>query len=151
MLYDVFDFIEVRLNSPCTSTGGFALCLRVQACRLTACFVPEKCGTPTHACCMLPEVSAAQAAKARGGRVLLHCSQGVSRSASLAIAYLMWKQNSTFDSTLAAVKAIRGVANPNIGFTCQVWAPRQARKLQKLTLIVRGTTLSSSASSGAIR
>lgn len=61
-----------------------------------------------------------QAAKARNGRVLLHCSQGVSRSASLAIAYLMWKQNRTFDDTLAAVKAIRGVANPNIGFTCQV-------------------------------
>ena len=32
----------------------------------------------------------------------------------------MWKQNRTFDDTLAAVKAIRGVANPNIGFTCQV-------------------------------
>ena len=155
MLYDVFDFIEVRLNSPCTSTGGFALCLRVQACRLIAYFVPGKCGTPTHACCMLPEVSAchliaAQAAKARDGRVLLHCSQGVSRSASLAIAYLMWKQNSTFDSTLAAVKAIRGVANPNIGFTCQVCAPCQACKLQKLTLIVHGTTFSSGASSGVV-
>ena len=55
--------------------------------------------------------------------MLLHCSQGVSRSASLAIAYLMWKQNTTFDNTLAAVKAIRGVANPNIGFTCQVCLP----------------------------
>ena len=64
-----------------------------------------------------------QAAKAKNGRVLLHCSQGVSRSASLAIAYLMWKQMKTFDDTLAAVKAIRGVANPNIGFTCQVCSP----------------------------
>ena len=34
VLYDVFDFIEVRLNTPCTSTGGVALCLRVQTCRL---------------------------------------------------------------------------------------------------------------------
>ncbi len=41
----------------------------------------------------------------------------------MAIAYLMWKQNKTFDNTLAAVKAIRGVANPNIGFTCQVCLP----------------------------
>ena len=65
----------------------------------------------------------AQAAKERNGKVLLHCSQGVSRSASLAIAYLMWKQNTPFDNTLAAVKAIRGVANPNIGFTCQVCWP----------------------------
>ena len=55
--------------------------------------------------------------------MLLHCSQGVSRSASLAIAYLMWKQSTPFDNTLAAVKAIRGVANPNIGFTCQVCWP----------------------------
>ena len=73
--------------------------------------------------------------------MLLHCSQGVSRSASLAIAYLMWKQNSTFDSTLAAVKAIRGVANPNIGFTCQVCAPCHACNLQKRTFnCLRGNT-----------
>ena len=45
----------------------------------------------------------------------------------MAIAYLMWKQNKTFDSTLAAVKAIRGVANPNIGFTCQVRLPAPSR------------------------
>jgi hypothetical protein len=93
---------------------------------------------------------AAQAAKARGGRVLLHCSQGVSRSASLAIGYLMWKQNSTFDSTLAAVKAIRGVANPNIGFTCQVCALCRAGNLQKLTSIVYGTARFSGANSGAM-
>lgn len=62
-----------------------------------------------------------QAARSSGGRVLLHCSQGVSRSASLAIGYLMWRRGGSFDEVLASVKAIRGVANPNIGFTCQVW------------------------------
>lgn len=46
--------------------------------------------------------------------------QGVSRSASLAIAYLMWKQGTGYDETFSAVKARRGVANPNIGFICQV-------------------------------
>ena len=55
-----------------------------------------------------------------GGRVLVHCSQGVSRSAALAIAYLMWQRNEQYDPVFQQVKAIRGVANPNIGFTCQV-------------------------------
>ena len=61
-----------------------------------------------------------QGARAGGGRVLLHCSQGVSRSASLAIAYLMWQRSASFEEVLASVNAVRGVANPNIGFTCQV-------------------------------
>ena len=54
------------------------------------------------------------------GRVLVHCSQGVSRSATLAIAYLMWKREANYDDVFTAVKACRGVANPNIGFICQV-------------------------------
>lgn len=66
------------------------------------------------------------------GRVLIHCSQGVSRSASLAIAYLMWKRAAGYDDVFQEVKAARGVANPNIGFICQVclpsimWAPLPA-------------------------
>ena len=54
------------------------------------------------------------------GRVLIHCSQGVSRSASLAIAYMMWKRAAGYDEVFQEVKAARGVANPNIGFICQV-------------------------------
>jgi hypothetical protein len=46
--------------------------------------------------------------------------QGVSRSASLVIAYLMWSLRKGFDETFGLVKAARGVASPNIGFTCQV-------------------------------
>ena len=51
--------------------------------------------------------------------MFIHCSQGVSRSVTLAIAYLMWRNGQTFDEAFAAVKAARGVANPNIGFVCQ--------------------------------
>jgi protein-tyrosine phosphatase len=58
--------------------------------------------------------------------VLLHCSQGVSRSATLAIAYRMWRHGETYDDAFRAVKAARGVVNPNIGFTCQVGRPRAA-------------------------
>lgn len=52
--------------------------------------------------------------------MLVHCSQGVSRSVTLVIAYLMWRNGQCFEEAFAAVKAARGVANPNIGFVCQV-------------------------------
>jgi hypothetical protein len=75
-------------------------------------------------------LQAAAAAPGGSGRVLVHCSQGVSRSATLAIAYLMWKQAACYDDVFQAVKAARGVTNPNIGFICQVggwWGEMQER------------------------
>ncbi|KAK6139187.1 hypothetical protein DH2020_027066 [Rehmannia glutinosa] len=56
----------------------------------------------------------------QGGRVLVHCCQGVSRSTSLVIAYLMWKEGQSFDDAFQHVKAARGVTNPNVGFACQL-------------------------------
>lgn len=51
---------------------------------------------------------------AAGGRLLVHCSQGVSRSASLVIAYLMWRDGKEYEETFRRVKAVRGIANPNM-------------------------------------
>lgn len=56
----------------------------------------------------------------QGGRVLVHCCHGVSRSTSLVIAYLMWKEGQSFDDAFQHVKAARGVTNPNVGFACQL-------------------------------
>ncbi|XP_059280598.1 protein-tyrosine-phosphatase MKP1-like [Lycium ferocissimum] len=56
----------------------------------------------------------------RGGRVFVHCFQGVSRSTSLVIAYLMWKEGLSFEDAFQHVKAARGVTNPNMGFACQL-------------------------------
>jgi predicted protein tyrosine phosphatase len=62
-----------------------------------------------------------------GGAALVHCSQGVSRSVALCVAYLMWRDGDGYDDAFARVKAARGVANPNMGFACQLlqWAKRR--------------------------
>ncbi|OMO58841.1 hypothetical protein CCACVL1_25322 [Corchorus capsularis] len=56
----------------------------------------------------------------QGGRVFVHCCQGVSRSTSLVIAYLMWREGQSFDDAFQYVKAARGIADPNMGFACQL-------------------------------
>ncbi|OVA18266.1 Dual specificity phosphatase [Macleaya cordata] len=56
----------------------------------------------------------------QGGRVFVHCCQGVSRSTSLVIAYLMWREGQSFDDAFQFVKTARRIANPNMGFACQL-------------------------------
>ncbi|CAL0325097.1 unnamed protein product [Lupinus luteus] len=56
----------------------------------------------------------------QGGRVLVHCCQGVSRSTSLVIAYIMWRESQSFEDAFQYVKNARGVTNPNMGFACQL-------------------------------
>lgn len=68
------------------------------------------------------------AAHHQGGRVLVHCSQGVSRSATLAIAYLMWRLDQTYEETYQKMREARGVTSPNIGFTCQLLQWQKRRK-----------------------
>ena len=65
-----------------------------------------------------------------GGRVLVHCSQGVSRSVSVVVGYLMWRDDEAYERAFARVKEKRGVANPNMGFACQLlqWRRRVERE-----------------------
>ncbi|KAK9052716.1 hypothetical protein SSX86_029346 [Deinandra increscens subsp. villosa] len=56
----------------------------------------------------------------QNGRVFVHCCQGVSRSTSLVIAYLMWREGQSFEAAFQQVKAARGVTNPNMGFASQL-------------------------------
>jgi protein tyrosine phosphatase len=53
---------------------------------------------------------------AGGDPVLVHCSYGVSRSASIIIAYLIKEKNMTYEQALNYVKMIRPRINPNRGF-----------------------------------
>ncbi|XP_028318459.1 dual specificity protein phosphatase 26 [Gouania willdenowi] len=54
-----------------------------------------------------------------GGKVLVHCAVGLSRSATLVLAYLMIRQNLTLVEAIRTVKDHRGVV-PNRGFLRQL-------------------------------
>ncbi|CAN8279392.1 unnamed protein product [Cochlearia groenlandica] len=56
----------------------------------------------------------------QSGRLYVHCCQGVSRSTSLVIAYLMWREGQSFDDAFQYVKSARGITDPNMGFACQL-------------------------------
>ena len=58
-------------------------------------------------------------------KVLVHCQQGVSRSTVLVIAYLMYHENSDYDTIYEYVRARRGICRPNVGFMCQLLAWRK--------------------------
>jgi len=61
-----------------------------------------------------------QSALEGGGRVLVHCREGVSRSATMIIAYLMWRFRLSFEAAHERIRKVRPICNPNTGFTCQL-------------------------------
>ena len=73
---------------------------------------------------MLPiseALAAIDAAEAAGGRVLVHCAAGGSRSASCVCAWLMRERLCRYDEALAFLRVRRWVA-PNGGFEDQLRA-----------------------------
>jgi protein-tyrosine phosphatase len=61
-----------------------------------------------------------QAAISQGGKVLVHCNAGVSRSSAIIIAYLIRHQDMKYDQALDQVRTNRATAKPNIGFETQL-------------------------------
>ena len=55
-----------------------------------------------------------------GGKTLVHCVAGVSRSASLCIAYLMKYHRMSLRQAFYHVRNCRHIINPNIGFWRQL-------------------------------
>ena len=67
--------------------------------------------------------------------VLVHCTQGVSRSVSFCVAYVMYiTQDFDYERQYRDLKSMRGIANPNIGFVCQLlqWGKRMSNISQSL-------------------
>lgn len=56
----------------------------------------------------------------KGEKVLVHCNAGVSRSASVVIAYLILKRNFSFEKAYETVKMSRSCIRPNDGFMSQL-------------------------------
>ncbi|NWI16559.1 DUS4 phosphatase, partial [Crypturellus soui] len=69
--------------------------------------------TPLH----LPVADAVQE---RRGRVLVHCQAGISRSATICLAYLMMKQRVRLEEAFEFVKQRRSVISPNFSFMGQL-------------------------------
>lgn len=57
-----------------------------------------------------------------GGGVLVHCAAGVSRSTSIALAYMISKEGRTLRDSFLHVKALRTHVEPNPGFVRQLVA-----------------------------
>ena len=55
-------------------------------------------------------------ALANGGCVFVHCYAGVSRSAAMVIAFLMYEHSMTMFQAMSLVKQRRSVIFPNPGF-----------------------------------
>lgn len=55
-----------------------------------------------------------------GGKVLVHCYAGVSRSATIIVAYLMQEKHMTFMEAMQHVRRRRPIACPNFGFQRQL-------------------------------
>jgi protein-tyrosine phosphatase len=53
-------------------------------------------------------------------KLLIHCSQGVSRSVSLAVALMMFTSKAGYRETLGFVQEKRPIAEPNCGFAQQL-------------------------------
>jgi protein-tyrosine phosphatase len=53
-------------------------------------------------------------------KILVHCVAGASRSATIVIAYLMWKNQLDYKESAKFVEQIRPCINPNYGFVRQL-------------------------------
>ena len=59
-------------------------------------------------------------ARARGGRVLVHCEMGINRSGAICVAYMMVRENMTLLQALRLAKMERPVILINEGFRKQL-------------------------------
>lgn len=65
-------------------------------------------------------ISFIDSVKNAGGRVLVHCQAGISRSATICLAYLIQSRRVRLDEAFDFVKQRRGVISPNFSFMGQL-------------------------------
>jgi|HubBroStandDraft_5_1064220.scaffolds.fasta_scaffold208692_2 protein-tyrosine phosphatase len=55
-----------------------------------------------------------------GGNILVHCAAGISRSATIVIAYIMTDYNMSMSDAYNYVKSRRAIVSPNLHFVGQL-------------------------------
>lgn len=63
--------------------------------------------------------------RSSGGKVLVHCLAGISRSPTICIAYLMYSHNLSLDQAYDLVKQRRSLISPNLNFMRQLFEYEQ--------------------------
>ncbi|XP_028313319.1 dual specificity protein phosphatase 2 [Gouania willdenowi] len=81
--------------------------------------VEDNLGTDIKAC-FSTAITFIDSVKQSGGRVLVHCQAGISRSATICLAYLMHTQRVCLDEAFDFVKQRRHVISPNLAFMGQL-------------------------------
>jgi hypothetical protein len=78
-------------------------------------------------------------AKRSGGKVLVHCMQGVSRSVTVCLAYIIFSQSRPFEQVFDEAKSKRGICSPNTGFQVQLiwWFKRLCEGFESVPISVR--------------
>ncbi|CAN9513049.1 unnamed protein product [Ophioblennius macclurei] len=70
--------------------------------------------------CFSTAIAFIDAVKQSGGRVLVHCQAGISRSATICLAYLMHTQRVRLEEAFDFIKQRRHVISPNLAFMGQL-------------------------------
>ena len=108
------------LRPPLQSSGSRALYV-FQLVKLSPWCQWNSCETERSVLISLPlSVPPTDSVKQRGGRVFVHCQAGISRSATICLAYLMHTQRVKLDEAFDFVKQRRHVISPNLAFMGQL-------------------------------
>jgi len=74
------------------------------------------------------------------GGVLVHCRAGVSRSATIVLAYIMYSQQKSYEEAYLLVKDKRPIIRPNNMFTTQLRIyEKNGKKSRSSTYLLRST------------
>mmetsp|Transcript_3090 Transcript_3090/g.6395 ORF Transcript_3090/g.6395 Transcript_3090/m.6395 type:complete len:720 (-) Transcript_3090:2211-4370(-) len=84
------------------------------------CFFLKDSDTESIEAVFYPCIQFIETAFSRGGKVYVHCMQGVSRSVTVCLSYLIFKYNRPYEDAFRDIRGRRSIASPNFGFQMQL-------------------------------